>query len=177
MCAASRLWYKFCSMPYYVGVDAGGTKTECAVGDDHSILGRSTAASCKVQRVGEAAARAALHDSITRACEAAGVSPRNVACTCLGIAGASDTETAVLVECMAREMCSQSKDPKACQERVAKMKDKMKEARTKASKACEGKSGDAQRDCMRKEMCAQAKDPARCEARSKERMERRGEKK
>ena len=91
--------------------------------------------------------------------------------TCEGKAGAEHRE------CMAREMCSQSKDPKACQERVAKMKDKMKEARTKASKACEGKSGDAQRDCMRKEMCAQAKDPARCEARSKERMERRGEKK
>ena len=60
--------------------------------------------------------------------------------------------------------CSQAKDPKACEERLAKAK----AAHEKARKACEGKSGEEGRDCMRREMCAQAKDPGKCEARVKE---------
>jgi Spy/CpxP family protein refolding chaperone len=65
--------------------------------------------------------------------------------------------------------CSKAKDPKACEERVAKAK----AARDKARQACEGKTGDEQRDCMRREMCAQTKDPAKCEAQVKERMAQR----
>jgi hypothetical protein len=60
--------------------------------------------------------------------------------------------------------CSQAKDPKGCEERLAKAK----AAHEKAKKACEGKKGDEGRDCMRREMCAQAKDPGKCEARVKE---------
>jgi len=93
-------------MPYYVGVDAGGTKTECAVGDDRSILGRATAASCKIQRVGEEAARAALRDALVRTCAAANVSPQNIARTCIGIAGASEVELAALVKRIASEIVS-----------------------------------------------------------------------
>jgi len=58
--------------------------------------------------------------------------------------------------------CSQAKDPKACEERVAKMK----AAHGKASAACEGKQGDEHRSCMRQQMCAQAKDPKACEERA-----------
>jgi hypothetical protein len=60
--------------------------------------------------------------------------------------------------------CSKAKDPKGCEERLAKAK----AAREKATKACEGKKGDEGRDCMRREMCAQSKDPGKCEARVKE---------
>lgn len=67
--------------------------------------------------------------------------------------------------------CSKAKDPKACEERVAKMK----AAHEKARRACEGKSGAEGRDCMRREMCAQSADPAKCEARMKEKMEQRAE--
>jgi hypothetical protein len=69
--------------------------------------------------------------------------------------------------CVRREMCAQSKDPKACQERYAKA-DAAKAARAKAAAACEGKHGAERTDCMRRETCAQAKDPAQCEARIKE---------
>jgi Spy/CpxP family protein refolding chaperone len=65
--------------------------------------------------------------------------------------------------------CSKAKDPKACEQRVAKMK----AARDKARQACQGKEGTEARDCMRREMCAQSADPAKCEARMKERAERR----
>ena len=64
--------------------------------------------------------------------------------------------------------CSKAKDPKACEERLAKAK----AAHEKARQACEGKKGAEGRDCMRHEMCAQAKDPAKCEARAKERTAR-----
>jgi hypothetical protein len=62
----------------------------------------------------------------------------------------------------ARFDCSQAKDPKACEERRAKMK----EAHDKAAKSCEGKQGQERRDCMRHEMCAQSKDPKGCEERA-----------
>ena len=54
--------------------------------------------------------------------------------------------------------CSQAKDPKACEERVAKAR----EMHAKATKACEASKGKAaeHRDCMRREMCAQTKDAA-----------------
>ena len=55
--------------------------------------------------------------------------------------------------------CSKAKDPKACEERLAKAK----AAHEKARKACEGKKGEEGRDCMRREMCAQSKDPKGCE--------------
>lgn len=65
--------------------------------------------------------------------------------------------------------CSQAKDPKACEERLAKAK----EAHAKAQKACEDKPQAERRDCIRHEMCAQAKDPAQCEAKAKQAMAQR----
>ena len=67
--------------------------------------------------------------------------------------------------------CSKAKDPKACEERLARAK----AAHAKARKACEGKKGEEGRDCMRREMCAQAKDPAKCEAQVKEAAARRAQ--
>jgi Spy/CpxP family protein refolding chaperone len=58
--------------------------------------------------------------------------------------------------------CSQAKDPKACEERRAKLK----AAHDKATKACEGKERGERRECMRREMCSQAKDPKACEERT-----------
>jgi hypothetical protein len=65
--------------------------------------------------------------------------------------------------------CSKAKDPKACEERLAKAK----AAHQKARQACEGRKGDEERDCMRREMCAQTKDPASCEAHIKDRAAQR----
>jgi hypothetical protein len=66
--------------------------------------------------------------------------------------------------CLQTEMCRSAKDPKACQERIAKARD----SAAKARKACEGKPDGERRDCMRRELCAQSKDPAKCEAAAKE---------
>jgi len=67
--------------------------------------------------------------------------------------------------------CSRVKDPKGCEERMAKMR----EARDQARKACQGKSGDERRECMEKSFCANAKEPAKCEANLKERAQNRRE--
>ena len=81
------------------------------------------------------------------------------------------TETPSKPRAERRMDCSKAKDPKACEERLAKAK----AAHEKARQACEGKSGAEGRDCMRREMCAQSADPAKCEARVKERVSHRKE--
>ena len=64
--------------------------------------------------------------------------------------------------------CSRTRDPQGCEERVAKLR----QARERARKACEGKSGAERRDCMEKSFCAEAKDPAKCESNLEERFAR-----
>ena len=76
-------------MPYYLGIDAGGTKTDCAISNGAELLGHSTGETSKLARVGDAVARANLHRTILQACEAASVPPREISQVCIGIAGAS----------------------------------------------------------------------------------------
>ena len=57
--------------------------------------------------------------------------------------------------------CSQAADPKACEERRAKIR----HAYEQAEAACTGKEGADHRACMGEQMCAQAKDPAQCRER------------
>ena len=64
--------------------------------------------------------------------------------------------------------CSQAKDPKACEERQAKMK----AAFEKAKAACAGKQGDEHAGCMRHEVCASAKNPNACEEAAQKRAEK-----
>jgi N-acetylglucosamine kinase-like BadF-type ATPase len=76
-------------MPLYLGIDAGGTKTECAVSNGAELLGQATGASCKLARVGAVQARENLHSAIRNACEAARVKVTDVKHVCIGMAGAS----------------------------------------------------------------------------------------
>jgi N-acetylglucosamine kinase-like BadF-type ATPase len=76
-------------MPLYLGIDAGGTKTECAVSNGAELLGQATAASCKLARVGAAQARDNLHGAIRDVCAAARVKPVDVKYVCIGLSGAS----------------------------------------------------------------------------------------
>ena len=91
-------------MALFLGIDGGGTKTDCAVGDEHSVLGRATGASSKLARVGEERARDHLRSTIEQACAAAGVKPADLRRTCIGIAGAANPETAAAVRRLLAEM-------------------------------------------------------------------------
>src|SRR5262245_14829527 len=76
-------------MPLYLGIDAGGTKTECAVSNGAELLGQTTGPTCKLARVGREKAQENLQSTIRRACEAARVPPAEVQHVCIGMAGAS----------------------------------------------------------------------------------------
>jgi hypothetical protein len=77
--------------------------------------------------------------------------------------------TALHAQTPKRFDCSQAKDPKACEERLAKARAE----RERVRKACEGKTDADHVACVRRERCAQAKDPGQCEAHAKERMAKR----
>jgi glucosamine kinase len=85
-------------VPIFLGIDGGGTKTRCIVGDEKSVLGTGSGSGCNILRVGEACARDALASAIHEACVAAGVSPQQIARTCAGISGAADDGIASLVQ-------------------------------------------------------------------------------
>ena len=81
-------------MASFLGIDGGGTKTRCLLGDEIAVLGTGRSSSCKVQRVGEACAHDALAAAIHEACVQAGISPRQIARTCAGVTGAGRLEIA-----------------------------------------------------------------------------------
>jgi glucosamine kinase len=82
---------------YYLGIDGGGSKTSCAVGDEVSLLATVSAGPSNITRVGEARTRESLHKAIRDACAAAKISPQQVECACIGVAGAGREEIAVSV--------------------------------------------------------------------------------
>ena len=74
-------------MPYFLGIDGGGSKTRCLLGDDSSILGSGSSSGCNIVRVGEACAQDSLTSAIHEACVQARISAREITRTCLGAAG------------------------------------------------------------------------------------------
>jgi N-acetylglucosamine kinase-like BadF-type ATPase len=81
----------------FLGIDGGGSKTSCAIGDEASLLGSGTAGGSNVIRVGEEQARAALSAAIRQACTVANIAPAQVQRTCVGVAGAARPEVSEIV--------------------------------------------------------------------------------
>ncbi len=79
-------------MAIYLGIDGGGSKTSCLIGDETSVLGAGTAAGSNPVRVGEKQAREALATAIRQACAIANITPSQVNKTCIGLAGAARPE-------------------------------------------------------------------------------------
>jgi len=84
-------------VPYYLGIDGGGTKTTCAVGDEVRLLATATAGPSNIVRVGETQARHSLTQAVRQACAACGVPPEDVVRTCVGGSGAARPELAAIV--------------------------------------------------------------------------------
>lgn len=93
-------------MAYYLGIDGGGSKTTCVVGDESSLLATVTVGGSNITRVGEAGARAALHQAIREASDAARINPQQVSCACIGAAGAGRSEIASTVRKIVAEIIS-----------------------------------------------------------------------
>lgn len=91
-------------MPLYLGIDAGGTKTDCALSNGAELLGQATGQSCKLARVSRAKARENLQSVIRAACDSARVLARDVQYVCVGMAGASIPEAVSWAQETVREI-------------------------------------------------------------------------
>jgi len=72
---------------YFLGFDAGGTKTTCAIADDTRILARKVGGSIKPLRVTIEQAQQNLSALLGEISEESGVDLRNVSSSCIGTAG------------------------------------------------------------------------------------------
>jgi N-acetylglucosamine kinase-like BadF-type ATPase len=93
-------------VPYYLGVDGGGTKTTGVVGDEFQLIATATAGPSNIVRVGEAQARESLQHCVRQACAAAGITPAQVERTCVGGSGAARPELAEIVRRSLAEILS-----------------------------------------------------------------------
>src|SRR3954447_17625153 len=84
-------------MAIYLGVDAGGSKTECAVADERTVLGSFTAPTCKIRQVGREVAEKNLLAAVRGALSRAKVAGKGVRGSCVGISGISNPEVAEFV--------------------------------------------------------------------------------
>ncbi len=79
-------------MAYFLAIDGGGTKTECIIGDERSVLASVVGSTIKIKKVGNKAAVEALQSAINNACKQANLKPDQFSRTCIGLAGSSIPE-------------------------------------------------------------------------------------
>jgi glucosamine kinase len=93
-------------VPYYLGIDGGGTKTTCAVGDESQTLATAITGPSNIVRVGEQQTRESLQKAVRQACAAAGITAAQIARTCIGGSGAARPELAEIVRSILAEILS-----------------------------------------------------------------------
>lgn len=93
-------------MGIFLGIDGGGSKTTCAIGDETAVLGTGPAGSSNVVRVGEKQAQGSMSEALTQACAMARVAPTQIQRTCAGVAGGGRPETAAIVQRVLSELVS-----------------------------------------------------------------------
>ncbi|MFZ0663103.1 MAG: BadF/BadG/BcrA/BcrD ATPase family protein [Acidobacteriaceae bacterium] len=74
-------------MAFFLGIDAGGTKTRAALGDETRVLARATGGSIKPLRVSRREAQANLAAVLAEVARESGVDLREVSQSCVGAAG------------------------------------------------------------------------------------------
>jgi glucosamine kinase len=90
----------------FLGIDGGGTKTSCAIGDGSSLLASATAGGSNIVRLGEEQARKGLREAIEKACAAAHVAPSAFQRICVGMAGAGRPEVSEIAQRILSEITS-----------------------------------------------------------------------
>jgi glucosamine kinase len=93
----NRVYDKTTLVSIFLGIDGGGSKTSCVIGDENSLRGKGASAGSNVVRVGERQARESLSAAIGQACVAANITPAQIERTCVGIAGGARPEIAAVV--------------------------------------------------------------------------------
>jgi N-acetylglucosamine kinase-like BadF-type ATPase len=95
-------------MAYYLGIDGGGTKTRCVLGDKTTVLAKAMSGGSNIVRLGEAQAREALHTVVRQVCASANISPDQIGAICIGVAGAARPEIAEKIRNILAELISDS---------------------------------------------------------------------
>jgi glucosamine kinase len=76
-------------MAYFIGIDAGATKTICVLGTETEVLARAQGASIKVTRVSEADAELHLQPILASLVQESGIELTSISGTCVGLSGFS----------------------------------------------------------------------------------------
>lgn len=77
------------AVAYFLGIDGGGSKTTCVLGDNKSVLASVTVGGSNIVRLGESEARNALKQGVREVCREAAIKPTQLTAICAGIAGAA----------------------------------------------------------------------------------------
>jgi glucosamine kinase len=88
----------------FLGIDGGGSKTTCVLGDETSVLSTATTGPSNIVRVGETEARMALQQAVREACAAAQLQPSQVTRVCVGLAGADRRDVSEAVQAIISEV-------------------------------------------------------------------------
>ena len=95
-------------MAYYLGIDGGGTKTRCVLGDESMVLATAMSGGSNIVRLGETQAREALHTAVRQVCAIANISPAQIHAICIGAAGADRPEIAAKIRSILAELISET---------------------------------------------------------------------
>src|SRR6267143_3209718 len=91
-------------MAYYLGLDGGGTKTRCVLGDETMVLATAMSGGSNIVRLGETQAKEALHTAVRQVCAIANISPAQISAICIGAAGAARPEIAAKIHSILAEL-------------------------------------------------------------------------
>jgi glucosamine kinase len=74
-------------MAYFIGIDAGATKTNCVLGTETEVLARACGGSIKTTRVDEASAEKHLDGVLSSLAQKSGIALSSITVTCVGLSG------------------------------------------------------------------------------------------
>ena len=95
-------------MAYYLGIDGGGTKTRCVLGDETMVLATAMSGGSNIVRLGETQAREAVHAAVRQVCATANLSPAQISAICIGAAGAARPAIAAKIRMILVELISET---------------------------------------------------------------------
>jgi glucosamine kinase len=76
------------AVAYFLGIDGGGSKTTCVLGDEKGVLGSVTVGGSNPVRFGDRVSRAALQRGVREVCRNSAIKPSQIVAICAGVAGA-----------------------------------------------------------------------------------------
>ncbi|MHB1673823.1 MAG: N-acetylglucosamine kinase [Acidobacteriaceae bacterium] len=76
-------------MAYFLGIDAGATRTRCALAEDDTVMARASSGTIKIMRAQVEDAERNLEAMLRDISAESGVPLDAIACTCVGLAGIS----------------------------------------------------------------------------------------